>query len=301
LIYLGKSLDPEIAMKWRMTTAAFVVLSAVSAGATQANADDASRASWRGVQVAGLFGESDDEKAARLQHESDQDAELSDLKQRVHDLEQSLQQATGQNELLSHRLQELSQHVDQQAKDFDYKLCSLAAQQLGAGTSADATGGGLPCNTGGAMPPQSGVQGSGGTLGTLPANGAPISANRADYDAAMTLLAKAQYDGARAAFQSFADANPKDDLAPQALFWVGSIAYVQHDYQGAGKAFSDVVKKYPTSPRAAEALLKLGQSLLGMGMKKEGCLSLGAIKSKYPHASPAVLSQAASTRAASCK
>lgn len=295
-------------MRWRVTGAAatFVLLSAISVGSAQAAGNQASHTSWRGVQVAGLFGESDDEKAAREQHESDQDSQLSELRQHVQDLEQTLQQLTGQNEQLSHRIQELSQRIDRQQKDFDYKLCSLAAQQLGAGTSPDESGGGLPCDTGatavaGQPAPGNQIQGSGGSLGTLPAGTAPASATRAQFDAAMNQLAKAQYDGARAAFQSFADANPQDDLAPQALYWVGDIAYVQKDYAGAAQAFAGVIKKYPTSARAADSMFKLGQSLLAMGQKKEGCLTLGALKSKYPKAPPALLSQAASTRASACR
>ncbi|MDE2181961.1 MAG: tol-pal system protein YbgF [Alphaproteobacteria bacterium] len=287
-------------MNWRLNAmAASVVLVSALCGPMHAAGRDAPA-----IQVASLFGESDDEKAARLQHESDQDAQLRDLKQRVQDLEQSLQQVTGQNEQLSHRIQELADRIDRQQKDFDYKLCALAAQQLGAGTAADQSGGGLPCDTGAAMStlatPSSPTLGSGGTLGTLPQGAANQPSARSQFADAMNMLAKAQYDAARAAFRSFADANPQDELAPQALYWVGDIAFVQKDYAGAAQAFAEEIKKYPTNPRSAESMLKLGQSLLALGQKKEGCLTLGAIKSKYPKASSQVLSQAASARAAAC-
>jgi len=288
-------------MRSASAVAVLFLLSAAPAGATPSG--PAPRAPLQGVQLAGLFGESDEEKAARL-HEGDQDAEIADLKRRVEALEQSLQQATGQNEELSHRLQELSGRIDQQKKDFDYKLCALAAQQLGA--NSDQTNGGLPCDTGAAMsavtaPATQLPPGSGGTLGTLPAGAALAPDTRPQFDAAMNLLAKAQYDEARAAFRSFADANPKDPLAPQALYWVGDIAFVQKDYTGAAQAFAEGIKKYNTSPRGPDSMLKLGQSLLALGQKKEGCLTLGAIKSKYPKAAASTLSQAASARAASCK
>ena len=96
-------------------------------------------------------------------------------------------------------------------------------------------------------------------LGTLPAGAAngpvpppPAGAadTRAEFSTAMNLLAKARYDEARAAFRSFADTYPKDDLAPQAVYWVGDIAYVQKDYGNAARAFAEVIKKYPTSARA---------------------------------------------------
>ena len=117
----------------------------------------------------------------------------------------------------------------------------------------------------------------------------------------MNLLARAQYDQARSAFQAFADANPKDPLAPQAVYWVGNIAFVQKDYAAASQAFAQEIKNYPTSTQGPEATLKLGQSLIALGKKKEGCVFLGAIKTKYKHAPDAILAQAAAARAASCK
>ena len=283
-----------------MAAALVLVLAfAGTASATRTAPDAPPRAHSQGVQLAGLFGESDEEKAARLR-EDNQDAQIADLTRRIHDLEQSLQQLTGQNEELGHRVQELRDKLVSQQKDYDYKLCSLSAQLLGAGNTAEDSGEALPCNLGGsAGTAPAATLGSGGTLGTLPQGPAPDT--RPQFDAALALLAKAQYDEARAAFRSFADANPKDPLAAQAVYWVGDIAYVQKDYGGAAQAFAEAIKKYPTSPRGPDSMLKLGQSLLALGQKKEGCLTLGAIKSKYPQASTAVLSQAASTRAASCK
>ena len=286
------------------TAAALVLVSAFAgaAGTTQTVSDAPLRAQMRGVQLAGLFGESDEEKAARQQHEDNQDAQITDMKQRVHDLEQSLQLLTGQNEQLGHRVQELRAKLDSQQKDYDYKLCSLSAQLLGAGNAPGQSSESLPCNLGadaGAAPAGQAARGSGGTLGTLPQGAAPDT--RPQFDAAMNLLAKAQYDEARAAFRTFADNNPKDTLAPQAVYWVGDIAYVQKDYSAASQAFVEVIKKYPTSSRGPDSMLKLGQSLLALSQIKEGCLTLGAIKNKYPKASTAVLSQVASARAVSCK
>jgi tol-pal system protein YbgF len=121
------------------------------------------------------------------------------------------------------------------------------------------------------------------------------------FQAGMNLLAKAQYDEARAAFRSFADSNAKDPQASLAVYWIGRIAYVQKDYPGAAHAFAEVIKKYPASASAPESLLKLGQSLLASGQKKEGCTALGALKKKYPGASRNLVEQAASARKAACK
>lgn len=304
-------------MNWRMgaALAALMVCSATPAVA-------ATGAYLRPIVVAGLFGESDEEKAARLkaeQRETDQDTAIADLRQRVQDLEHALQNTTGQNEQLEHQIRELKAQLDRERKEFDYKLCTLAAQQLG--TSADTASGGLPCDgaaagtpPAAAMPPagsaaapqplqNSGpaMPSSGGTLGTLPANAVPgADSTKAQYDEAMNLLARARYDEARAAFRAFADANPKDPLAPQAVYWVGNIAFVQKDYAAAAQAFTEQIKKYSSSPQGAESMLKLGLSLIQLGEKKEGCLTLGAIKSRYKHAPATILTQASDARSASC-
>ena len=47
-------------------------------------------------------------------------------------LTQSLSQATGANEELSHQIQQLNDKIDRMQKDFAYRLCMLSAQQLGA-------------------------------------------------------------------------------------------------------------------------------------------------------------------------
>jgi len=279
------------------------------------------------MRVADIFGESDEEKAARLQREQAQDSSIASLNQRVSDLEDTLRQLTGQMEQLDHRVGEFDAKIARMQKDFDYKLCALSAQQLSAGTGSDDQNA-LPCNGmpaqtspgatapagPGASPASNGpihLAPPPGVLGTLPpgaslpqSNGPqdspPLQTASIDthpqFDAALTLLAKAQYDEARAAFRSFADAHPKDDLTPQAIYWVGDIAYVQKDYQNAAHAFAEEIKKFPSSPRAPESMLRLGQSLLAMNQKKEGCTFLAALPKTYPTASKTIQAQALGAR-----
>jgi tol-pal system protein YbgF len=280
------------------------------------------------IRTADLFGESDQDKAARLAREQAQDASIAQLNQRVGDLEDSLRRLTGQMELLSHKLNDVNARIDRMQKDFDYKICTMTAQQLG--TTADQNG--LPCGGGEAAPaPQQQSSGPStinpnapqqlapppGILGQIPSNTAmPIpppasaaqggnpttSSNRPQFDAAMGKLSKGEYDEARAGFRTFADANPQDPLASQAVYWVGAIAFVQKDYPNAARAFVEEIKKYGTSPRAPDSMLKLGQSLLAMNQKPQGCTTLEALPGKYPQASPNVLIQAKEARkVARCK
>jgi tol-pal system protein YbgF len=284
------------------------------------------------LRTADLFGESDEEKAARLAKEQGQDAAIAQANQAISDLEDTVRRMQGQMEQLHHQLDEANAHIDRMQKDFDYKICTMTAQQLG--TTPDQNG--LPCggsDTGNPAPtPAPGVTfpapGSvanapqhlappPGILGQIPSNtpmpipppataanggAAPATSNRPQFDAAMNLLSKGQYDEARAAFRTFADTNPQDALTPQAVYWVGAIAFVRKDYPGAARAFVEEIKNYGTSARAPESMLKLGQSLIAMNQKSQGCTTLEALPGKYPQASPNVLGQAkAARKAAGCK
>jgi tol-pal system protein YbgF len=283
------------------------------------------------VQMADLFGESDADKAARLQKEQAQDQSIATLNQRVSDLEQTLRQLTGQMEELDHRVSEFNAKIDRMQKDFDYKICEAVAQQMSTSASAGDQPA-LPCSpgqnqmpasTGDVAPPANSapvhLAPPPGVLGTLP-QGAPLPQTSGDqpppagpaqtasidthapFDAAMKLLRAAQYDEATAAFRNFADTYPKDDLAPQAIYWIGSIAYLRKDYPNAAHAFAEEIKKFPSNPRAPESMFKLGQSLIAMNQKKEGCTALAALEKTYPTASKTVQAQALTARkAAACR
>lgn len=243
------------------------------------------------LQVAGLFGESDEEKAARLaaeKRENDQDAAIQDLKQRVQDLERALEISTGQNEQLQRRVIETKATVDKLQKELDYRLCSVTAQLMGAGGSTEA--GGFSCDGKTAVStgaPQGGA-------------GAASAAGKA-YDDGLKLLARGQYDEAQASLRSFIDANPKDDLVPQALYLVGNISYLKRDYAGAAETYVEGIKRFSKNAKAPEFMIKLGQSLIALGQKKEGCLTLASVKTKYPKASAGILAQASNLHAQSCK
>ena len=216
---------------------------------------------------------------------------------------------------------------------------SAAAPQLncsgfGGGTAAPATPPAPPAQGAETPPATAQGQASGpaplaaepGTLGTLPsgtplprpgreitvnmgavsagnsAPSTPSAGNAASFDSAMKLLAQGRYSEAQAAFHSFAAANPTDPKAAQAIYWDGSISYVQKDYASAARAFAEEIKTYPHAELAPQSMLRLGQSLLAMKQKQEGCTTLAALHIKYPKASETVRREAlASRRAAHCR
>ncbi len=294
------------------------------------------------IAQAQIFGESDEVKAARQAHEDAQDAQIAQAQARLQQMEDklrgltdSLTRATGANEELMHQIELLNGKIESQNRDFTYRVCMLSAQQLGAdpntfncgATGAAPAMGAMgapqavqpgamlpPIGGGDAQPQQMGR--APGMLGTLPmgsgAGGPPTQLSSAalppaqgnsQFDVGMNLLARAQYAEASAAFRAYADSHPEDqDLSPQAIYWIGNIDYVRQDYPTASRGFAELIKKDPKAQRAPDAMLKLGQSLLAMGQKSEGCTTLGALKAKFPSASDATVAAAAAARkAAACR
>ena len=162
----------------------------------------------------------------------------------------------------------------------------------------------LPPNFGAAPPPPREL-GPPRVLGTMPPQNrglAQAPSLEEEFDTAMNLLARAQYDRAAEAFRIFADSHPDNELAPHALYWTGDIAYsTRRDYADAARQFAELLKEYPEAPRAPESMLKLGLSLLALGQKQEGCAALAALPAKYPNAGPVLLNRSrAERRTAAC-
>jgi tol-pal system protein YbgF len=234
---------------------------------------------------------------------------------KLNDMEQSLRDLRGQVESLTFQVKQLTEQLDMARKETNYRLGALEGgapatplpNQVATGPAVGSSvimpapkplgaAGGPTSLSGGNLAPA--TRGPVGTLGTLPADSlasAPAGglSPRQQYDGAMDLLSRAQYPEAQTAFRGFVAANPTDELAGPAQYWVGDIAFTQKDYAGAAKAFAGVLKTYAKTARAPDAMLKLGLSLLELGQKKEGCTTLGAIKSKYPNANKAILDRAA--------
>lgn len=243
--------------------------------------------------------------------------------QRLNDVENSLRDLRGQVETLTHQVRQLTEQLDIARKESNYRISALegGAPAAPIPQSGGAVGGPIattapkpvPASGGYGAPikiaPGAGSDQQGrvpGALGSIPAGAAPaVEAGvspQQQYDAAMDLLSRAQYVEAQNAFRGFVAAHPADALAGPAQYWVGDISFTQKDYGAAAKSFAELLKRYSKTARAPDAMLKLGLSLLELGQKKEGCTTLGALKSKYPNANKAVLDRASKRAAdAGCK
>ena len=226
-------------------------------------------------------------------------------RQRINDLEESLRQLTGRLEELSHQIDLLSQKNDRMQKQLDFMANNPIASEPSIAPPPPADNALASARQDRPAPPV--LAPATGSLGTLPAGTRlpePSVVNddpSAEFDAAMGLLARAQYDRARQSFRSFAETHPNTDLGAQALYWTGDIAYsAKKDYEAAARDFAELLKKYPKAQRAPEGMLKLGLSLIALGQKKEGCVALAALPKTYPNAANVATRAKTEAKSAAC-
>ena len=109
---------------------------------------------------------------------------------------------------------------------------------------------------------------------------------KSEYEDAVGMLKQGQYDAAEQGFSDFLAKNPKSPLAASAVYNLGETYYLRSRHREAAEQFLKISTAYPSSNRAPEAMLRLGQSLNAIGgAKEQACAAFGEVGRKYPNAS----------------
>jgi len=124
----------------------------------------------------------------------------------------------------------------------------------------------------------------GAVVATLP----PSQTPRDEYDLAYGYVLRKDYALAEEGFRGFLSRYPGDRMTGDATYWLGESLFQRQRYRDAAEAFLNVSTKYEASPKAPDALLRLGQSLAALGEKEAACASLGEVLRKFPRASAGV-------------
>lgn len=82
------------------------------------------------------------------------------------------------------------------------------------------------------------------------------SSAQALYTQGYDLLTAKSFDQASTVFLSVVEQYPKDDLADNALYWLGEIEYTRKNYRTALQFFERVEQAYPAGNKVPDALLK---------------------------------------------
>ncbi|MBC7102538.1 MAG: tol-pal system protein YbgF [Parvibaculum sp.] len=215
----------------------------------------------------------------------DSGAGTADLQARVVELEDRVRDLTGRLEEANHRAETLQRNLEAFQQDVDLRFQDAAGGSPAAG-SGDGAGAQSSVGPGSSAAPAAGAA-AGSAPSVLP-NGTPET----QYEFAIDLMKRGQYDKARAAFQEFLQIHPKNALAGNAQYWLGETYYAQNDYKRAGDAFLTGYTTYASSSKAPDSLLKLGMSLAALDNKDAACTVWGELGSKFPQASPSVVARA---------
>lgn len=232
-------------------------------------------------------------------------AEAASRQDRIEELEFLVTQTTAENERLQMALRVARQDVARlQRLVSEMAEANQALQQSVSappGEDAPAAGYGAPPSQDDRIAEARNA--ATGVLGVIPAD-APVpapsaldpEAAAAAFRGARELLFAAPLPDAEAAFADYLQRFPSAEDAPDARYWLAFTMLGQGEYQNAATAFADYLQMHKDDPgprnQAAAALLRLGISLAGMGMRADACLAFRD-SAAHPRASQTTRSQAA--------
>src|SRR5579863_3414202 len=177
---------------------------------------------------------------------------------------------------LSDNLEEIKSRLgklNQQLVDLQNTVQSLDAKISGTAPAPATT----PTSGNYAVPPSGGAP-VGGSV--VPAGGAPSADTL--YSNGLRDITSGKYDLARQEFQDYLKYYSDTDLASNAQFYLGEIAYSQHNYDQAVTEYDRVLTNYPKSFKLAPAHLKKGMAQLELGQKSAGVRELREVVKRYP-------------------
>jgi tol-pal system protein YbgF len=136
--------------------------------------------------------------------------------------------------------------------------------------------------------PPAAMSGPSGTIPTIPpggpapsASGPPASADVL-YSNALRDINGKHYDLATQEFQDYLKYYGDTDLASNAQFYLGEVAFMQSQFQAALDAYNRVIENYPKSFKTASARMRKGFCLAELGQKASAVRELRAVIRLYP-------------------
>jgi tol-pal system protein YbgF len=232
--------------------------------------------------------QSNDERMGVLLHIVQQNADsLGKMASQVTTMQQAMA-SQNENQQLSGQMQALNDSVDElktRIGKLDATLQSMQAQLQNV-QSQSAPGAGSPVTTpgpNGGAAAEGTVPGTNTPAGTPPGQGAAaVPPLQQTYQAGLRDYNSAKYELANNEFGDVAKYYPQDDLAGNAHFYMGEIAYRQGKYAQAIKHYDVVIEQFAGNPKAPAAQLRKGESLMESQQREAGAQELRSLIQRYP-------------------
>ncbi len=230
--------------------------------------------------------QSNDQQLAVILHLVQQNTDnVNKVTTQMNTLQQAVA-AQGENNQISGQIQALNDSVDElksRIAKLDTTMQAMQGQLQNIQSQQPPAGPGGNNGSGPADNP-----GAGGFAGgaAAPAGGAPPQATapplQQTYQSAIRDYNSAKYDVASSEFADVVHYYPQDDLAGNAQYYMGEIAYRQGKYAQAVKNYDAVLEQFPGNPKAPAAQLRKGEALLAMQQRDPGAQELRSLIQRYP-------------------
>jgi len=113
-----------------------------------------------------------------------------------------------------------------------------------------------------------------------------------EYDSALATMRKGDFAQALPAFSNFVRRYPSSGYQPSALFWLGNLHYAQRNYKEALSQYMALVNSAPAHLRAPEALLSIANCQLELKDLKASRKTLEELVKGYAESEAASLAKA---------
>lgn len=232
--------------------------------------------------------QSNDERMGVLLHIVQQNADsLAKMASQVTTMQQAMA-SQNENQQLSGQMQALNDSVDElktRIGKLDATLQSMQAQLQNV-QNQPAPGVGTPATTAGpnglADGPAPGANAPGAAAPGPGPGAAAVPPLQQTYQAGLRDYNSAKYELANNEFGDVAKYYPQDDLAGNAHFYMGEIAYRQGKYSLAIKHYDVVLEQFAGNPKAPAAQLRKGESLMESQQREAGAQELRSLIQRYP-------------------
>jgi len=229
---------------------------------------------------------------------------MLEQEQQLQKMQENMQQLRGENEMMTHQLQQLDDKQGRLYSDIDQRINDLgqgyqssspvfveAPSPAAVPTEAPATD--LPPTTGAATN-QAPVE----TTAITPTPNNPnqtanptvdIEVEANSYQAAFQLVQSGRYPQAILSLQLFIKNYPQSEYSDNAQYWLGESYYAQRDFQTAIREFNNLIESHPNSAKQAHALLKAAFAYDELQDANNARSLLQRIRREYPNTATARL------------
>jgi tol-pal system protein YbgF len=218
------------------------------------------------------------------------------LNQQMATLQKNVQEATANSSSKIDTMSTQTQGVSDNLQDVQARVGKVAAQindmqstlqsidgRIAGGAAPSNVAPGAASNGPGAPPS---ADNSSGPAGNPPGRGGlsslPAASSDTLYQNALRDFTTGKYDLARQEFSDYVLKYPSTDLASNAQFYLGEIAFMQSGFQQALDAYNKVIENYPKSFKTASARMRKGFCLAELGQKAAAIRELRTVVRQYP-------------------